>query len=153
MGDLCKEFVDIPLGSVIYHEKFAGSGRSRLDKSAEVSACKRHMPDTCAFVSTRCKSFLGQLLESRKENNRILLISDRWLVGKWSGQCAYVWKQISEKICPDSPITVQVTGFKYSAANLFGFPVIRQKDLVMSEYKHVGIWHVSFTCRYPYAFV
>ena len=31
---------------VIYPEKFAGSGRSRLDKSAEVSACKRHMPQT-----------------------------------------------------------------------------------------------------------
>ena len=57
---------------VIYPEKFAVSGRSRLDKSAEVSACKRHMPDTCAFVSTRCKSFLGQLLESRKDHNRIL---------------------------------------------------------------------------------
>ena len=66
MGDLCKEFVDIPLGSVIYHEKFAGSGRSRLDKSAEVSACKRHMPDTCAFVPTTCKTFPGKLLEFQK---------------------------------------------------------------------------------------
>jgi len=63
VGDLCKEFVDIPLGSVIYPEKFAGSGRSRLDKSAEVSACKRHMPDTCAFVPTSCKTFPDKLLE------------------------------------------------------------------------------------------
>ena len=48
---------------VIYPEKFAGSGRSRLDKSAEVSACKRHMPDTCAFVPTSCKTFPDKLLE------------------------------------------------------------------------------------------
>ena len=66
MGDLCKEFVDIPLGSVIYHEKFAGSGRSRLDKSAEVSACKRHMPDTCAFVPTSCKAFLRNYGKQKK---------------------------------------------------------------------------------------
>ena len=52
-----------PLGSVIYPEKFAVSGRSRLDKSAEVSACKRHMPDTCAFVPTSCKTFPDKLLE------------------------------------------------------------------------------------------
>ena len=48
---------------VIYPEKFAGSGRSRLDKSAEVSVCKRHMPDTCAFVPTSCKTFPDKLLE------------------------------------------------------------------------------------------
>jgi len=42
---------------------------------------------------------------------------------------------------------------KCSAANLFRFPVIKQKNFVMSGYKHVGIWHVLFTCRYPYAFV
>ena len=51
---------------VIYPEKFAGSGRSRLDKSAEVSACKRHMPDTCAFVPTSCKAFLRNYGKQKK---------------------------------------------------------------------------------------
>jgi len=31
--------------------------------------------------------------------------------------------------------------------------VNQQKNLVLSGYKHVGIRHVLFTCRYPYAFV
>ena len=27
------------------------------------------------------------------------------------------------------------------------------ENFVLSGYKHMGIWHVSLTCRYPYAFV
>ena len=50
---------------VIYPKKFAVSGRSRLDKSAEVSACKRHMPDTCAFVPTSCKTFPDKYWNSK----------------------------------------------------------------------------------------
>ena len=78
-------------------------------------ACVFYMPillRICLSESaTRCKSFLGQLRKTRKKHhNRILYISDRQLVRKWSGQCAYVWKQISGKVCLDSPITFQVTG-------------------------------------------
>lgn len=52
--------------SVVYKEKFAPRGRSRLDNCAKVSACKLRMPDTCVVVPTRYKSFLCKLLELKK---------------------------------------------------------------------------------------
>ena len=41
-----------------FSRNFLSRGRFRYDKSAEVSACKLHMPDTCAFVTHSIKKFL-----------------------------------------------------------------------------------------------
>ncbi len=55
----------------------------------------------------------------------------------------------SPKQTPPSPLFPSPIS---SVAKFFGV-CKSAENFVLSGYKHMGIWHVSLTCRYPYAFV